>query len=103
RVHTGHRWLTRMTGGGCALGAVMAAFAGVARRTGRTPADAALAATVVYTLAAERAAERADGPGSFAVALLDHLDRLQPADVRRDARVSVGTEDADRRAVEVAR
>lgn len=89
RVHNGHRWLTRMTGGGCALGAVMAAFAGVARRTGCTTAHAALAATVAYTLAAERAAARVAGPGSFAVALLDELDRLSPEDVRRDARLSV--------------
>ncbi|GAA1735661.1 hydroxyethylthiazole kinase [Isoptericola hypogeus] len=90
RVHTGHPLLTRMTGGGCALGAVMAAFAGVARRTGRTPAQAALAATVAYTLAAERAARAARGPGSFAVALLDELDRLRGEDVRHRARVSAG-------------
>ena len=27
RVDNGHRWLTKVTGGGCALGALMAAFA----------------------------------------------------------------------------
>ncbi|RJT88558.1 hydroxyethylthiazole kinase [Cryobacterium melibiosiphilum] len=72
RVHTGTPLLTRVTGGGCALGAVMAAFAALSDdRLAST-----VAATVVYTIAAEQAAADAAGPGSFAVAFLDRLANL---------------------------
>ncbi|MCG2624399.1 hydroxyethylthiazole kinase [Arthrobacter sp. I2-34] len=76
-IANGHVLLTRVTGGGCALGAVMAAFLAV------TPDAvlAAAAATGTYTVAAERAARLASGPGSFAVALLDELAAVAPGDV----------------------
>ncbi|HST71411.1 MULTISPECIES: hydroxyethylthiazole kinase [Kocuria] len=77
RVPHGTPLLTRVTGGGCALGALMAAFTGVRE----DPAAAAVAATTVYTLAAEDAAAQAAGPGSFAVALLDRLDAITPEQV----------------------
>lgn len=69
RVGTGSALLTRVTGGGCALGSVMAAFASL----GEDRLATTVAATAVYTIAAEIAAERAAGPGSFAVAFLDAL------------------------------
>ncbi len=72
RVRNGHSLLTRMTGGGCALGAVMAAFAAVESDA----FVAATAASVVYGVAADVAAETAAGPGTFAVAFLDALDGL---------------------------
>ncbi|KZE90619.1 hydroxyethylthiazole kinase [Microbacterium sp. TNHR37B] len=72
RVRNGHALLTRMTGGGCALGAVMAAFAAVESDA----FVAATAASVVYGVAADVAAEGAAGPGSFAVAFLDALAGL---------------------------
>lgn len=84
RIANGSPLLARMTGGGCALGAVMAAFAAVSVRG----VDAAVAATLVYTVAAEQAAERALGPGSFAVLLLDRLAAITPADVLAAGRVS---------------
>ena len=77
RVANGHRWLTQVTGGGCALGALMAAFAA----TTDDPLLAATAANATYTVAAEVAAERAAGPGSFAVALLDSLATLNPQEL----------------------
>lgn len=77
RVPHGTPLLTRVTGGGCALGALMAAFTGVRE----DPAAAALAATTVYTLAAEDAAAASSGPGSFAVALLDRLHALTSEEV----------------------
>ncbi|WP_395939829.1 hydroxyethylthiazole kinase [Arthrobacter sp. CAN_C5] len=76
-VANGHALLTKVTGGGCALGAVMAAFAALTD-------DAVLAATAatgVYTLAAEQAAARANGPGSFAIEFLDRLAAVTPDDV----------------------
>lgn len=84
RVHTGDALLTKVTGGGCALGAVMAAFASLEP----DPLRAAVAATSVYTIAAEVAAEGARGPGSFAVALLDALDAVTPELVAQRERLS---------------
>jgi hydroxyethylthiazole kinase len=80
RIDNGDALLTRVTGGGCALGAVMAAFAAVA-----DPFDAAVAAPATYCIAAEDAAARAAGPGTFAAFFLDELSRIQPADVRSRA------------------
>ena len=80
RIASGDPLLTRVTGGGCALGALVAAFLAV--RGERHQAEAAAAAHAVYGLAAERAAAAASGPGSFAVALLDALAQLDPAAVR---------------------
>ncbi|PPF40910.1 hydroxyethylthiazole kinase [Rathayibacter sp. AY1A3] len=84
RVTGGHPLLTRVTGGGCALGAVMAAFLGAGAR----PLDAAVSASAVWGLAAERAAAASSGPGSFAVGLLDALAALQPADAEAGARIA---------------
>jgi hydroxyethylthiazole kinase len=68
-VEGGDVLLTKVTGAGCALGALMAAFCAVSA----TPLDAAVAASRLMADAAERAAAQARGPGSFAVALLDEL------------------------------
>ncbi|WIE84626.1 hydroxyethylthiazole kinase [Curtobacterium sp. MCPF17_021] len=88
RVANGTDLLTRITGGGCALGAVVAAFTSVA------PEDAgaaAVAATAVHTIAAELAARDAGGPGTFQPLFLDRLASLTPEDVVREARITVET------------
>ncbi len=90
RLANGHELLTRVTGGGCALGAVMAAFLGAARGTEHDALTAVAAASLVYTIAAERAAASATGPGSFAVALLDALAAVGPEEVVAGARVEGG-------------
>ena len=74
RVDNGHPWLTQVTGAGCALGALMAGFAAAVE----DPLVAAAAATATFTVAADRAAEHAAGPGTFAVVLLDELAELTP-------------------------
>jgi hydroxyethylthiazole kinase len=84
RVANGHPWMTQVTGVGCALGAMMAAFAG----RSEDPLLAAVAATATLTIAAENAAEISRGPGSFAVALLDELSLLSPARVAAGVRLS---------------
>lgn len=84
RVANGHPLLTRVTGAGCALGAVMAAFAALG-----TPLLAGVAASATFGLAAERAARGADGPGSFAASLLDELAALTPDDLACAARLEV--------------
>ncbi|EQM77212.1 hydroxyethylthiazole kinase [Microbacterium maritypicum] len=90
RLANGHELLTRVTGGGCALGAVMAAFLGAAEATDHDALTAVASASLVYTIAAERAAATSAGPGSFAVALLDALAAVGPDDIRADARVEGG-------------
>jgi hydroxyethylthiazole kinase len=87
RIANGDPLLTLVTGGGCALGAVMAAFLGAARGTDLSALSAVAAASLVYTIAAERAAAQSAGPGSFAVALLDALASVQPDDLLAAARV----------------
>lgn len=79
----GHEWMTRVTGVGCALGALMAACAAGTE----DPLVAAATATAALTLAAEPAACTSGGPGSFAVALLDELAALEPATIRQDVRL----------------
>jgi hydroxyethylthiazole kinase len=61
--------MTRVTGTGCSLGAVMAALLGA----GVSPIRAATAASAVFARAGERAAALSRGPGGFAVAFLDEL------------------------------
>ncbi len=61
--------LTKVTGVGCALGALVAAALGA----GLDAMTAAVAASQLVAAAGEAAAVRAPLPGSFAVALLDEL------------------------------
>lgn len=68
----GHDLMRRVTGTGCAATAIIAACAAV-------EPDAFKAATIAARLmkqAGEAAAKTAKGPGSFAVNLLDELERL---------------------------
>jgi hydroxyethylthiazole kinase len=83
RVGGGSALLTRTTGAGCALGALVAAYLAVTA----DPLTGAVAAHAHVALAAERAAATAAGPGTFAAAWLDALDSvdgdtLAKADVR---------------------
>jgi len=73
-VDNGHAWLTTLTGTGCMSTAVIGAFAAV--ETDRLVA--AVSALACYGLAAELAAERAAGPGSFKSELFDALFNLTP-------------------------
>ena len=72
-VAHGHPLLTCVTGAGCMLGALMAAVAGL---QDVHPGEAALVATLWFTLAAERAAVHVQGPSTLMVALLDALYAL---------------------------
>jgi hydroxyethylthiazole kinase len=81
RIANGNALLTKVTGGGCALGAVMAAFAA----TSDDRLATTVAAVSVYTIAAEIAAETSSGPGSFSVAFLDALANITADDITRRA------------------
>jgi hydroxyethylthiazole kinase len=83
RVRGGSAWLPLVTASGCALGALVAAYAGVA-----TDALTALvAAHTHFSVAAEIAEAGAKGPGSFASAFLDALHDLDEAALRGRARI----------------
>ena len=69
--------MTRVTGVGCAMGALAAACVACAPDA----FTGAAACAAILGLAGERAAARCPHPGSFAAALLDELDSLNPADV----------------------
>jgi hydroxyethylthiazole kinase len=71
-VAGGDPMMTRVTGMGCALGAVIAAFLGA----GCPPLRAATAASAVFARAGERAIARARGPGSFAAVFIDELSLI---------------------------
>ena len=71
-IQGGHPLMTRVTGVGCAMGALCAACVACAE----TPLAGAVAASWILGEAGARAAARAPHPGSFAVALLDELDAL---------------------------
>jgi hydroxyethylthiazole kinase len=106
KLYNGHPMLARVTGMGCALTGLVGAFVGVVSRGGqanfetagnwrasqailpsnsaatlRVYAEAAMAAITCLNVAAELAAERADGPGSFYIALLDALYQMTPATI----------------------
>lgn len=83
-VHNGHPLMTRVTGLGCTATALIGAFLAV------TP-DALAAATDALTVlgvAGELAAERAPGPGTLQVALLDALYTLDETTIAARARIA---------------
>lgn len=84
RCHNGHILLTRVTGVGCAQGALAAACVTVAP----SPLVGAVAAALIMGVAGEIAASRARHPGSFQIALLDVLDELDAETLAAHARLS---------------
>lgn len=72
RVDGGHEIMTKVTGMGCTLGALIAAMLPVTGSSLR----AASAASAVFAAAGELAAGESRGPGSFAVAFLDRLSSI---------------------------
>lgn len=83
-VANGHPWLADVTGTGCLSGAMAAAFLAVEP----DPLVAGVATAVVLGLAAEIAAERSGGPGTFSVHLLDALAMLSADHILERARIA---------------
>lgn len=84
RVANGHPLLTRTTASGCAATALIGAWAAVLP----DPLEAAAGALAAYGVAAELAAPRVAGCGSFVAALLDALGDLDGATAARLARIT---------------
>jgi hydroxyethylthiazole kinase len=87
KVGGGDPLLTRVTAAGCALGALSAAYAAVSPDA----LTGLVAAHTHYAVAAELAAAKAKGPGSFAAAFLDALDAVDEAALRRLAKIESAT------------
>lgn len=84
RVGNGHVLMARVTAMGCAASALVAASLAV-----ETDAFAATtAALTIMGVAGEIAAEKAEGPGTFAAAIIDALFALDGAVLERRARVT---------------
>ncbi|WP_309086944.1 hydroxyethylthiazole kinase [Domibacillus sp.] len=86
-IQNGHPILTRVTGTGCLLGAVIASFCAVEKNY----AKAAAAALSFYGVAAERAAAAAgaDGPGTFAAGFINQLYQTSSQDIIENGKVEV--------------
>lgn len=75
--------LTRVTGVGCAQGAIAAACLSACE----DPIEAALAAAVIVGIAGEKAAAISQRPGSFQIALLDELDSIDARTILEMGRI----------------
>lgn len=84
-VQNGHPWMTKVTGLGCSLSAVMGAFLGSAG-----PNLEALAAALAYFgLAGELAQEKSSGPGTLQLNLLDALFSMDEETFTKRQKVSL--------------
>ncbi len=90
-VENGCPQMARLTGTGCMLGALAAAFLTVL-----PPAEAAWTAAVFFGVCGQRA-QTDQGMGSFHVGLLDALDRLPEEELEAEARCSVYIPSMERR------
>lgn len=80
-VENGREVMGRITGTGCVLGTTVSAF--VAAYGGDRLA-AVVAAVVMFGIAGERAAAKAEGPGSFVPAFIDELYKVRKESVGGD-------------------
>ena len=86
RIRNGHPMMTRVTGLGCTATALIGACLAVA-----DPLAASVHGTVLTALAGELAVERARGPGSLQMELLDALYRLDEATLLARALIAEDT------------
>ncbi len=72
-IYNGSTMMTRVTGLGCSASAVIGAFIAAAGADGGDILEAVTAATALFAICGEIAAESAPGPGTLQLALLDKL------------------------------
>jgi hydroxyethylthiazole kinase len=84
-VANGHELLAAVTGTGCMSSALTGCFLAV---KGEAPVEAAAEALAAFGVAAEDAAQHAEGPGSFHVGLYDALANLDPDTLDTRAKIS---------------
>ena len=86
RCRNGHPLMGRVTGTGCAATATIGAFAAIAPN----PVEATAAGLAFFGLAGEKAAAKAQSPGSFMIALIDALYEITPEELQAKARLEKG-------------
>jgi hydroxyethylthiazole kinase len=84
-IHNGHPMMARVTGLGCTATAIIGAFAAIHPDYLR----ATVSATVLMGIAGELAAERAQGPGSLQMHLLDTLHSVGPEAISARVRLEL--------------
>ena len=82
RITGGSDWMPRVTATGCALSALVGAFAAVSKDDAY---PAAVAALSCFAIAGERAGGLSEGPGSFAWRFLDALAGLEVESLTRES------------------
>jgi hydroxyethylthiazole kinase len=83
-VSNGHPLMGRITGSGCAASALAGAFCGVEPDA----LVAVAAALVAFGIAGESAAQRHPSPGSFSIALIDELYKINSQKIIDTANIS---------------
>jgi hydroxyethylthiazole kinase len=84
RIANGHPLMTAVTGTGCSATAIIGAFLAV----DPDPLSAAATGLACFGIAGEMAGEKAVGPGSFMINLLDALYNLRPEEAAERSRFS---------------
>lgn len=84
-LSNGHPMMTRVTGVGCAMGALTAACVAAAG----SAFSGALASAAIMGLAGEIAFERAQAPGTFAATLLDVFYEISPETLRSHSKITI--------------
>jgi len=79
-LRNGHVWMTRITGVGCSLTALVGAFCAVQPDAWRATTAAAALMSVAGERAAEQAQAQGRGVGTMAALLIDELQHLPQAD-----------------------
>lgn len=85
RIGNGHPLMACVTGTGCTATTIVGAFLAV----DSDPVSAAATALAYFGLAGEVAAEQAQAPGSFLVALIDALYTITPERLRSQSKISM--------------
>jgi len=103
-LSNGDPLLASFSGSGCMVGAIVASFCGAANMVWRKQGDQALAmhdlapgdmltaavgGVLALTIAAEIAAAKASGPGTYLPSLIDALSHLRPEDIIDKARIKI--------------
>lgn len=83
-ITNGDSIMERVTGMGCAMGALAGACLAVAENS----LEAAISTAVIMGLTGERVANKHQHPGSFATAFLDGIDTIMPADIANFTRTA---------------
>lgn len=88
RLDNGHVWMTRITGVGCSLTALIGAFCAVQPDAWRATLSAMALMSVAGEVAAEQAQAQGRGVGTMAALLLDALQLLPEAEFKARLKLS---------------